>query len=285
VLEGGALDWDGEGTILTTRECLLNPEPQSADERDVTSRRCWATRSGRRATIWIDRGLLNDHTDGHVDNIARFLAPGVVACQSPSGADDPHAARLDEIAAQLENQRDARGRMLKVVRIPSPGRVENEDGDVVPASHMNFLIGNATVVVPTYGTPSAQQAVDALKPYFPGRNVVGLPSRHILSGGGSFHCITQQQPDSEEAIMARKITLAVLQSALTDDADKNIKRISDLVREAASKGADVILPSELFEGHYFCTSQEEEQLSLAPILARKSRREGDGETGRLNSMS
>ena len=193
VLEGGALDWDGEGTILTTRECLLNPNRNPLmSEMDVKAMLHDAL--GSRVTIWIDRGLLNDHTDGHVDNIARFLAPGVVACQSPSGPDDPHAARLDEIAAQLENQRDARGRILKVVRIPSPGRVENEDGDVVPASHMNFLIGNSTVVVPTYGTPSAQKAVDALKPYFPGRNVVGLPSTHILSGGGSFHCITQQQP-------------------------------------------------------------------------------------------
>ena len=193
VLEGGALDCDGEGTILTTRECLLNPNRNPLmSEMDVKAMLHDAL--GSRATIWIDRGLLNDHTDGHVDNIARFLAPGVVACQSPSGPDDPHAARLDEIAAQLENQRDARGRILKVVRIPSPGRVENEDGDVVPASHMNFLIGNSTVVVPTYGTPSAQKAVDALKPYFPGRNVVGLPSTHILSGGGSFHCITQQQP-------------------------------------------------------------------------------------------
>lgn len=193
VLEGGALDCDGEGTILTTRECLLNPNRNPLmSEMDVKAMLHDAL--GSRATIWIDRGLLNDHTDGHIDNIARFLAPGVVACQSPSGPDDPHAARLDEIAAQLENQRDARGRILKVVRIPSPGRVENEDGDVVPASHMNFLIGNATVVVPTYGTPSAQKAVDALKPYFPGRNVVGLPSTHILSGGGSFHCITQQQP-------------------------------------------------------------------------------------------
>jgi len=193
VLEGGALDWDGEGTILTTRECLLNPNRNPLmSEMDVKAMLHDAL--GSRNTIWIDRGLLNDHTDGHVDNIARFLAPGVVACQSPSGADDPHAERLNEIAAQLENQRDARGRMLKVVRIPSPGRVENEDGDVVPASHMNFLIGNSTVVVPTYGTPSAQKAVDALKPYLPGRNVVGLPSNHVLSGGGSFHCITQQQP-------------------------------------------------------------------------------------------
>lgn len=194
VLEGGAIDWDGEGTILTTKECLLNPNRNPLmSEMDVKAMLHDAL--GSRATIWIERGLLNDHTDGHVDNIARFLAPGVVACQSAVDADDPNAARLDEIAAQLENQRDARGRILKVVRIPSPGRVENEDGDVVPASHMNFLIGNSTVVVPTYGTPSAQRAVDALKPFFPGRNVVGLPSRHILSGGGSFHCITQQQPE------------------------------------------------------------------------------------------
>lgn len=194
VLEGGAIDWDGEGTILTTRECLLNPNrnPLMSFE-DV--RGLLGDALGARAVIWIERGLLNDHTDGHVDNIARFLAPGVVACQAPADADDPNAARLDEIADFLKAQRDARGRMLQVVRIPSPGCVENGDGEIVPASHMNFLIGNATVVVPTYGTPSAQAAVDALKPFFPGRNVVGLSSRHILSGGGSFHCITQQQPE------------------------------------------------------------------------------------------
>jgi agmatine deiminase len=193
VLEGGALDWDGEGTMLTTRECLLNPNRNPLMQFDDV-RALLHDALGAKAVIWIERGLLNDHTDGHVDNIARFLAPGVVACQIAADADDPNAGRLEEIADFLKTQRDARGRQLQVVRIPSPGRVEDEDGEIVPASHMNFLIGNSTVVVPTYGAPSAQKAVDALKPFFPGRNVVGLPSRHILTGGGSFHCITQQQP-------------------------------------------------------------------------------------------
>ncbi len=194
VLEGGAVDCDGEGTILTTKECLLNPNRNPLMTPDQI-RGLLGDALGGRAVIWIERGLINDHTDGHVDNIARFVAPGVVVCQAPADADDPHAARLDEIANFLKTQRDARGRMLQVVRIPSPGRVEDEDGEVVPASHMNFIIGNATVVVPTYGTATAQAAVDALKPYFPGRNVVGSPSNHILTGGGSFHCITQQQPE------------------------------------------------------------------------------------------
>lgn len=194
VLEGGALDWDGEGTMLTTRECLLNPNRNPLMSFDDV-RAMLHDALGAKAVIWIERGLLNDHTDGHVDNIARFLAPGVVACQASADADDPNTERLDEIANFLKAQRDARGRQLQVVRIPSPGRVEDEDGEIVPASHMNFLIGNSTVVVPTYGTPTARQAVDALKPFFPGRNVVGLPSRHILTGGGSFHCITQQQPE------------------------------------------------------------------------------------------
>jgi agmatine deiminase len=194
VLEGGAVDCDGEGTILTTRECLLNPNRNPLMTPDQI-RGLLGDALGGAAVIWIERGLLNDHTDGHVDNIARFIAPGVVACQAPADSDDPNAERLDEIANFLKLQRDARGRMLQVVRIPSPGRVEDEDGDIVPASHMNFIIGNATVVVPTYGTATAHVAVAALKPYFPGRNVVGLPSNHILTGGGSFHCITQQQPE------------------------------------------------------------------------------------------
>jgi agmatine deiminase len=193
VLEGGGIDWDGEGTCLTTRECLLNPNrnPQ-LDEAGVEA--LLRDALGVAKVIWIDRGLLNDHTDGHVDNIARFVAPGVVVCQSPAGPDDPHAERLREIRAQLQGQRDARGRMLQVVEIPAPGRVLDAAGEIMPASHVNFIIGNATVVTPTYGTATSKAAVEALQRLFPGRGVVGLPANHILTGGGAFHCITQQQP-------------------------------------------------------------------------------------------
>ncbi len=193
VLEGGALDWDGEGTVLTTRECLLNPNRNPGMDQAATE--AFLNESlGIRKVIWIERGLMNDHTDGHVDNIARFVAPGVVVCQRPADGSDPNFERLEEITLALSGQRDARGRLLQVVRIASPGLVEDEDGEPVPASHMNFLIGNATVVVPTYGTKTADAAVEALKPLFPGRAVIGLPARHILTGGGAFHCITQQQP-------------------------------------------------------------------------------------------
>jgi agmatine deiminase len=194
VLEGGALDWDGEGTVLTTRECLLNPN-RNGDTGEAGTEAFLRETLGMKKVVWIDRGLLNDHTDGHVDNIARFVAPGVVVCQAPADNQDPNSEVLNAIASQISGQRDARGRLLQVIRIPGPGRVDDEDGEPVPASHMNFLIGNSTVVVPTYGTKTAKAAVEALRPLFPGRAVIGLSARHILTGGGAFHCITQQQPE------------------------------------------------------------------------------------------
>lgn len=193
VLEGGSVEPDGEGTILTSEECLLNPNRNPGLSRAEIER---ALRDGLGGdkVLWVTKGLLNDHTDGHIDTIARFVAPGRVVCMAPSGNDDPNAAVLDAIAEELAAMTDAKGRRLDVVRVPSPGRVLDEDGDVMPASHVNFYIGNRTVVVPTYGTPFDAAAVAALAPLFPGRRVVGASARVILEGGGAFHCITQQVP-------------------------------------------------------------------------------------------
>lgn len=192
VLEGGAVEMDGEGTLITTRQCLLNPNRNEAWTAEIAER-ALAQSLGARKVIWLGDGLLHDHTDGHVDNVARFVGPGRVVCQAPSGDDDPNVAALDAIAEALASATDAAGRRLEVIRIPSPGLVQDEDGEAIPASHMNFLIGQSTVVLPTYSA-HGDAAVRALAPLFPGRRVIGLPSNAILTGGGSFHCITQQEP-------------------------------------------------------------------------------------------
>ena len=196
VLEGGAIDHDGEGAILTTRQTLLNPNRNGWTKEQAEAALTKAF--GARKIIWIDEGLKNDHTDGHIDNIARFVAPGRVVCQAPAGPDDPNAGTLNAIAAVLEAATDAAGRKLDVVRIPGVGLYRNPANEISPASHMNFIIANCVVVVPVYGTPTQAAALEALRIVFPGRKVVGVSSRGLLgsgeAGGGSFHCITQQEP-------------------------------------------------------------------------------------------
>jgi len=195
VLEGGALDHDGEGTVLTTGQCLLNsnrnPGWSQADAEAALTQAL-----GARKVLWLGEGLANDHTDGHVDNLARFVAPGVVACPVAWGRGDPNAAAYDDAARRLSGMTDAAGRPIKVMRIPSPGWIDNVSGGSgpAPASHMNFLIANTAVIVPIYAEQPGAFAAQALEHLFPGRQVIGLPSTAILTGGGSFHCITQQEP-------------------------------------------------------------------------------------------
>jgi agmatine deiminase len=185
ILEGGAIDSDGSGTVITTEQCLLNPNRNTLT-REQTEERL-SRDLGFERVVWLGSGLMNDHTDGHVDNLARFIAPGRVAI--PTAADgDPNDAVYKDAARRL---REAK---LDVVTLPSPGRITDEDGDVIPASYMNFYIGNASVVVPQYGAPNDRAAVDVVQALFPDRVAIGLRADHILTGGGSFHCISQQVP-------------------------------------------------------------------------------------------
>jgi agmatine deiminase len=193
ILEGGAVDHDGQGTVLTTGQCVLNPNRNPGWDQ-ATAEAAFAQALGAKKVLWLGEGLQNDHTDGHVDNLARFVAPGVVACPIAWGRGDPNADAYDDAARRLAGMTDAAGRKLQVMRIPSPGFVEGPEGGPIPASHMNFLIANQAVVVPLYEERPGEMAVEALKSLFPDRAVIGLPSLAILTGGGSFHCITQQEP-------------------------------------------------------------------------------------------
>ncbi len=185
VLEGGAIDGDGSGTVVTTEQCLLNPNRNTLTRDEVEER--LRRDLGFERVIWLGSGLLNDHTDGHVDNLARFVAPGRIAIPTPA-RDDPNESIYRDAARRL------RATKLDIVTLPSPGRVLDEDGDVIPASYMNFYIGNAAVVVPQYGSPNDRAAVDVVQALIPDRVAIGLRADHILTGGGSFHCISQQVP-------------------------------------------------------------------------------------------
>jgi len=193
ILEGGALDHDGAGTVLTTDQCLLNPN-RNLNWTQAHAEAALRDALGVRAVLWLGEGLQNDHTDGHVDNLARFVAPGVVAAPVAWGRGDPNARAYDDAARRLAGMSDADGRPLQVRRIPSPGWVDSLEGGAAPASHMNFVIANGAVIVPIYEARPGELVVQALESLFPDRAVIGLPSRAILTGGGSFHCITQQEP-------------------------------------------------------------------------------------------
>lgn len=188
VFEGGAVDTDGTGLFVTTEQCLLNPNRNPELDRGKIET-LLAGSLGLSDMLWLGDGLLNDHTDGHVDNLARFVAPGVLALPEASTKDDPNAAIYADARAR------AKAFGVEVASIPSPGRVVVA-GEIIPASYMNFYVGNAAVIVPIYGQPNDQAALDAFKPFFPGREIVGLRSDAILSGGGSFHCCSQQMPSA-----------------------------------------------------------------------------------------
>lgn len=177
----GAIEVDGEGTCLTTRQCLLNPNRNPyLDSAEVEARLKPAL--GVSKILWIESGLANDHTDGHIDTLVRFVAPATVVCMLPDSPEDPNYDVLLTIYEQLQTLTDAKGRSLEVIPVPSPGRVTSRKGEILPASYVNFYIANTTVVVPTYGVEADAKAVEAIAKLFPSRKTVGLPARTILEG-------------------------------------------------------------------------------------------------------
>jgi agmatine deiminase len=186
ILEGGAIDGDGTGLCVTTEQCLLNRN-RNPDLGQAEIERLLAEDLGYTRVLWLGDGLLNDHTDGHVDNLARFVGENRLLI--PQATDNDPNWRVYQDAAERA------GRFgVDVVRFPSPGRVLSPEEEIIPASYMNFYIGNAAVVVPIYGQENDAAAIAALEALFPGRAIVGQRADHILTGGGSFHCISQQLP-------------------------------------------------------------------------------------------
>ncbi|HEV7616317.1 MAG TPA: agmatine deiminase [Solirubrobacterales bacterium] len=210
VLEGGSIHVDGEGTVLTTEECLLNRNRNPELSREQIER-ALCDYLGAEKVVWLGRGVYEDETDGHVDNLACFARPGVVLLSWSEDEADPQSAISGDALERLEAATDARGRPFEVVRLPSPGplRIEAGEaagvepregtlprraGDRLAGSYANFYLGNSRVVVPLLDPRHDDEAIEILRGCFPGLEVVGVPGREILLGGGNVHCITQQVP-------------------------------------------------------------------------------------------
>jgi agmatine deiminase len=210
VLEGGAIHVDGEGTVLTTEECLLNPNRNPERSREQIER-VLLDYLGAEKVIWLGAGVFEDETDGHIDNLACFARPGTVLLTWTDDEDDPQHQISRDARERLEAATDARGRSLEVLLLPSPGpllisaeeaqgvdaaegTVPRRAGDRLAASYVNFYLGNSQIVYPLLDPRHDEEAAAILRRVFPEREVFGVPAREILLGGGNIHCITQQVP-------------------------------------------------------------------------------------------
>ncbi len=192
VMEGGSVDVNGLGTLLTTESCLLNPNrnPQ-LDQAQITQ--YLRNYFGVRQIIWLGDGIAGDDTDGHVDDLARFINVNTIVTVSEDDIDDVNYAALQENLRRLRLARDQHGQLFKVVKLPMPRRIEFQ-GQRLPASYANFYIANKIVLVPTYRDAQDAEALRILQEEFPNRKVIGVDSSELIWGLGSFHCISQQEP-------------------------------------------------------------------------------------------
>lgn len=192
ILEGGSIDVDGEGTLLTTEACLLNPNRNPQLDRAAIERNLchWL---GAECMLWLGDGILGDDTDGHVDDLTRFVAPGAVITAVEDRRSDENHEPLRANLARLRQMRDARGRALEIHTLPMPEPVEVED-QRLPASYANFYIGNTVVLLPGFHCPQDQVAARTLAELFPSRRVIQMDCRDLVWGLGAFHCLTMQQP-------------------------------------------------------------------------------------------
>jgi len=191
VLEGGSVEVNGRGTVLTTEQCLLNPNRNPGlPKGEVES--YLREFLGVSTVIWLEGGIVGDDTDGHVDDIARFVNPSTVVCAREADEGDENYRILRENERILMRAQDQAGDPLTIIPVPMPGRVGEDTR--LPASYLNFYIGNRVVLVPTFSDQNDEKALGILRKVFPGREVRGIDCRALVEGMGAIHCITQQQP-------------------------------------------------------------------------------------------
>ena len=201
VLEGGSIDVNGKGSCLTTEQCLLNPNRNAHLSREQIEQSL-KDYLGVQQIIWLGQGIIGDDTDGHIDEVARFVGPRTIVCALEQDPADENYRPLQDNYRRLHLACDPEGYPFEIVPLPMPGRVEGSDGPL-PASYTNFYTANGVVLVPTFGHPHTQQSLQVLQTLFPNRKVTGINCEPLVWGMGNLHCVTQQQPARVEVGPAR----------------------------------------------------------------------------------
>ena len=196
IMEGGSIEVDGRGTVLTTRQCLLSPH-RNPGVSEAALETHLKDNLGVSQVVWLDEGLEGDHTDGHIDTITRFADERTIVTAVCADRDDPNHQILAANLDRLKSVRATDGTPYRIVELPIPERGAQFEGERLPLTYANFYVLNDTVLVPVYGDPHDGRAIEILRPLFPGRQVVPLMARALITGGGAFHCVTQQQPVGE----------------------------------------------------------------------------------------
>ncbi|MDG2051886.1 MAG: agmatine deiminase family protein [Myxococcota bacterium] len=207
ILEGGAIDGNGEGLVLTTESCMLNrnraldglPRSREAVNASLSE---WL---GARKVIWLKKGIIGDDTDGHVDDLARFVDPETIVAAIEPNSDDANQLALEENWSRLVASRGLSGRPFNLVKMPMPPPVHYA-GARLPASYMNFFVANQVVLIPSFGAATDRRAAAILGECFPGRDIVRIPSRALVVGLGALHCLTQQEPLAFPRVMGAEAT-------------------------------------------------------------------------------
>ena len=192
IMEGGSIDVNGRGVLLTTESCLLNPNRNPMMDQTEISR-CLRSYLGVEKIIWLGDGIVGDDTDGHVDDLARFINPTTIVTIVEEDIEDANYQALQENLRRLRMARDQSDRLFRVIKLPTPGMVEYQ-GQRLPASYANFYIANNIVLMPTFRHRNDKSALEILQNEFRNRKVIGVDSKDLIWGLGSFHCITQQEP-------------------------------------------------------------------------------------------
>ncbi len=197
VLEGGSIEVNGAGLLLTTEECLLSPiQARNPDLSRADVEAVFAQYLGVKKTLWLGNGIVGDDTHGHVDDLARFVAPRVVATAVAANQSDPNYEILQDNLRRLQGMTDTQGKRLDVIELPMPSPLFF-NGQRLPASYANFYISNEKVLVPTFNDPNDRVALGVLADLFPTRRVVGIHAVDLVWGLGTLHCLTQQQPKAQ----------------------------------------------------------------------------------------